>query len=111
MLINCRAFISDAQLSNNATITAGVFMTIEHPHLQKGDAVFATTRIANDGSVPHADEGEVFAEAGTVGMLLNMGYIEEDPSQELFLVSFQTSTGELGPPVACLASEISLQPL
>ncbi len=85
-------------------------MPNEHPHLQKGDVVYATIAIVNDGSVPQADEGELFAEPGTRGMLLNMGYLEHDPSQELFLVSFETVNGELGPPVTCLAHEISSAP-
>lgn len=80
---------------------------IQHPHLQKGDAVIAAVRIINDGSVPGAEENQVFAEAGAMGMLVNIGYLEEDPDQELFLVCFATASGELGAPVTCLAHEIS----
>lgn len=74
--------------------------------LQNGDAVYAATAIINDGSVPGADEGEIFALPGTIGMLINTGYFEENPDETLYLVSFETSTGELGPPVTCLGSEI-----
>ena len=79
---------------------------LQHPNLQKGDVVIARIQIVNDGSVPGADENEIFAEAGTKGMLINIGYIEEDPDQELFLVCFENANGELGAPVTCLAEEI-----
>ena len=80
---------------------------MQHRELQKGDAVFATTTITNDGSVPGAEPGEVFAIPGTMGMLINTGYVELEPDTELFLVSFRMEDGQAGPPVACLADEIS----
>lgn len=83
---------------------------MQHRNLQKGDAVFAATTISNDGSVPGCEPGEVFAQPGTMGMLLNTGYVEAEPDTELFLVSFRTEAGEPGPPVACLAEEISAEP-
>lgn len=79
--------------------------------VQKGDAVFATRRIINDGSVPGCEPNYVFAEAGAMGMLLNIGHFEEDPDTELFLVSFRETDGQVGPPVACLAEELSPDPL
>lgn len=79
--------------------------------IQKGDAVFATVTIVNDGSVPGSDPDEVFAKPGTMGMLLNTGYFEEEPDKELFLVSFRNENGEPGPPVACLADELSMTPI
>lgn len=80
---------------------------MQHRELQKGDAVFATKTIVNDGSVPGAEEGKVFAIPGTMGMLINTGYVELEPDTELFLVSFRDESGQPGPPVACLADEIS----
>ena len=79
--------------------------------LQNGDVVYALVTIVNDGSVPHVDEGEVFALSGTMGMLLNTGYMEGDPNMELYLVSFRDAEGELGPPVTCLANEIGPEPV
>lgn len=79
--------------------------------LQNGDAVYAAVNITNDGSVPHAAPNELFARRGTIGMLLNTGHLEEDPSKELYLVSFQTDEGELGPPVTCFEHEISVTPI
>lgn len=79
--------------------------------LQNGDAVYAAVNIVNDGSVPNAAPNEVFALRGTIGMLLNTGHLEEDPSKELYLISFQTEAGELGPPVTCFEHEISATPI
>ncbi len=84
---------------------------MQHRQLQKGDAVFATTTIVNDGSVPGCEEGEVFAIPGTMGMLINTGYVELEPDTELFLVSFRDEQGNAGPPVACLADEICAAPV
>lgn len=75
--------------------------------LQKGDVIYAAATIANDGSVPDAAEGEIFATPGTRGMLLNTGYLEEYPDTTLYMVCFENSEGELGQPVTCLAEELS----
>ena len=79
--------------------------------LQQGDAVYAAVTIANDGSVPNAAEEEVFAQPGTLGMLINTGHLEEDPSQSLYLVSFENENGELGTPITCLPEELSTAPI
>lgn len=80
-------------------------------HLQNGDVIYATVAIVNDGSVPDATEGEVFAQPGTRGMLMNRGHLEENPEQELYLVAFENSEGELGQPIACWPEELSSEPL
>ena len=79
--------------------------------LQNGDAVYAAATIANDGSVPEVAIDTIFAQPGTLGMLLNTGYLEEHPEQMLYLVSFENEQGELGPPVTCLPEELSLDPI
>lgn len=84
---------------------------MQHRELQKGDAVYATKMIVNDGSVPGGEEGEIFAKPGGMGMLINIGYVELEPDTELFLVSFRDEQGLPGPPVTCLADEISPYPL
>lgn len=80
-------------------------------NLQNGDAIYAAVTITNDGSVPDAAENEVFAEPGTLGMLINTGHLEEEPNQSLYLVSFENANGELGPPITCLPEELSSVPL
>ncbi|AOV18521.1 hypothetical protein BJI67_08115 [Acidihalobacter aeolianus] len=79
--------------------------------LQNGDAVYATTTIVNDGSVPGCEPNQVFALPGTMGMLINTGHVELEPDTELYLVSFSTESGDAGPPVACFADEISPHPI
>ena len=77
---------------------------------EKGDAVFATTTIGNDGSVPGFADDKVFAQPGTMGMLVNTGHLEEDPSQTVYLVGFQDDQGNVAL-VTCLPDEISAQPV
>lgn len=79
--------------------------------VQPGDAVFASTPIVNDGSIPGCEKDEVLANVGDMGMLINIGYVELDPDTELFLVSFPLEDGQPGPPVTCLAEEISAEPI
>jgi len=75
--------------------------------LQPGDMLYAATTITNDGSVPDLPEHAVIAKAGTRGVLINLGHLEDDPSQELFLVRFENAAGELGPPTGCWPEEIA----
>lgn len=76
--------------------------------LQNGDVIYAAATIMNDGSVPDAAEDAVFATAGTRGMLLNTGHLEEQPDTTLYMVCFENSEGDLGQPVTCLAEELSV---
>ncbi len=84
-------------------------MTLEN--LQPGDMVFAATDIFNDGSVPELAEDIQIASKGARGVLINTGHLEEQPSQILFLVRFEDSNHELGPPVGCWPDELSEEPL
>lgn len=74
--------------------------------LEPGDMVFAATTIRNDGSHPALSEETVIAESGTRGVIINIGHLEENPDQELFLVRFEQSDGELGPPTGCWPEEL-----
>ena len=80
-------------------------------NLQPGDMVFAATDIYNDGSVPEMPVDTHIAAIGARGVLINTGHIEEDPSQVLFLIRFEDSNHELGPPVGCWPEEISEDPV
>lgn len=77
---------------------------------EKGDAVFATTTIVNDGSVPGYPENQVFAEPGTMGMLVNSGHLEEDPNQTVYLVGFTDTQGKIAL-VTCMPDEIAAKPI
>ena len=78
--------------------------------LQNGDVIYAAATIMNDGSVPDAADGEIFATPGTRGMLINTGYLEEYPDTTLYMVCFENTEGDLGQPVTCLAEELSTSP-
>ena len=76
-----------------------------------GDLVFAAEDILNDGGMPGIEEEEgLIAAAGTRGVVVHYGHSELDPSQEIYLVRFETSLdGTLGNPVGCLPEEL-MQP-
>ena len=74
--------------------------------LQPGDVIYAATTIVNDGGMPDMPESAVIAAEGTRGVLINVGHLEEDPNQEVALVRFEGSDGELGPPTGCWPEEL-----
>jgi nitrogen fixation protein NifZ len=76
--------------------------------LEPGDMVFAATDIYNDGSIPHLPAEAHLATAGTRGVLLNTGHLEEQPNKTVYLVRFEDQNQELGPPVSCWAEELSM---
>jgi nitrogen fixation protein NifZ len=76
--------------------------------LEPGDMVYAATNITNDGSHPELPEETVIAAAGTRGVIINVGHLEQDPNQELFLVRFEQGDGELGPPTGCWPEELTM---
>lgn len=75
--------------------------------LQPGDMVYAATEIYNDGSIPQMEDGHHIAAAGTRGVILNTGHLEEQPEKELYLVRFETGDKELGPAIGCWPDELS----
>lgn len=80
-------------------------------HLVPGDMVQAATTITNDGSHPGLDPDAVIAESGTRGVILNIGHLEEDENQELYLVRFEQPDGILGPPTGCWPEELQVMEL
>jgi nitrogen fixation protein NifZ len=80
-------------------------MTLDR--LSPGDLVFAATDIANDGGIPDLPENALIAAAGTRGVIVNIGHLEEDPDRELFLVRFEGPDLVLGPPTGCWAEELA----
>lgn len=73
---------------------------------QPGDIVFAAVDLHNDGTHPEFDEQAVLVAQGTRGVIVNTGYPETAPEQELLLVRFETETGVLGPPIGCWSTEL-----
>lgn len=79
-------------------------------NLEPGDMIYAVTDVFNDGSLPGLDGEALIAVAGTRGVLMNTGHLEEQPETQLYLVRFEDKNLDLGPPVACWSEEISAQP-
>ena len=82
-------------------------MAIEE--LQAGDMIYAANDIYNDGSIPDVAKGELIAASGCRGVLINVGHIEEDEEQSVYLVRFENKSGELMLPVGCWPQELTDQ--
>jgi len=80
-------------------------------NLKPGDMIYAATDVFNDGSLPGVDANARIAVAGTRGVLVNTGHLEENPDKLLFLVRFEDENLDLGPAVACWASEVRPEPV
>lgn len=78
--------------------------------LEPGDLIYARTEIKNDGSHPEYEAGKCIASPGTRGVLVKVGHAEEQPDQPVYLVRFESSSGELGPPIGCWPGELSTTP-
>lgn len=79
--------------------------------LGPGDLVYAATDIHNDGGIPDVAADALIATAGTRGVILNIGHLEEDPDRELYLVRFEGEGAVLGPPTGCWPEELSIESL
>ncbi len=86
-----------------------------------GDLVYAAIDLHNDplpdtgeSGIPGVAANELLAAAGTRGVVVNVGHAEADPTQNIYLVRFETAAaGNLAEPIGCLAEEIgyaSIQP-
>ncbi len=82
-------------------------MTLDQ--LSPGDLVYAATQISNDGGIPDLAEDAVIAAAGTRGVILNIGHLEEDPERPLYLVRFEGPDLVLGPPTGCWGEELTTE--
>ncbi|WP_317929953.1 nitrogen fixation protein NifZ [Halioxenophilus sp. WMMB6] len=80
--------------------------------LQPGDTILATRDIHNDGSFPDYEEDALLVKAGTRGVVINFGHLEENEDQEVFLVKFENAADgtELGPPIGCWPEDIEVIP-
>ena len=78
--------------------------------LDIGDVVYAARLIADDGSIPDGNEGEVLAEAGTRGVITLLGHVDEEPNRTVFLVRFEDKEMNLGNPVGCWVEDLMVEP-
>lgn len=79
--------------------------------LNPGDMVYALHEIANDGSMPDLPDAHLLARAGSRGVIINTGHVEEMPEQEIYLVRFEDESGNLGPELGCWPEELSARPI
>jgi nitrogen fixation protein NifZ len=80
--------------------------------LQPGDVVYARVDLYNDeGSIPELPEGAMIAMAGTRGVVVNVGHLEQQPSATLYLVRFEQKDQDnmLGPPTGCWPEELATE--
>ena len=84
-------------------------MSYEAAHLQPGDTVFSAQAIFNDGSFPGYAEDEMLVAAGSRGVVINVGHIEDQPEKQVFLVRFEhPETKELGPEIGCWPEDLAV---
>lgn len=78
--------------------------------LEPGDLLYAASTIVNDGTMPELAADEIIAEAGTRGVLVDTGRVEEHPGRTLYLVRFEMCSGKLGPATGCWPEELQTAP-
>jgi nitrogen fixation protein NifZ len=74
--------------------------------LDIGDVVYAAHALSNDGSMPDYEEGALLAGAGTRGVIVMKGCLEENPERSVFLVRFEDAALNLGNPVGCWVEDL-----
>jgi len=75
---------------------------------QPGDIIYAVNDILNDGSIPELPEQSLIATAGTRGVVLNIGHLEEFPDKSLYLARFESGEEKtLGPAIGCWPEELT----
>ena len=79
---------------------------VNQESIAEGDVVYAATAIYNDGGLEDVAENALLAAAGTRGVLVRKGHLEEDETRSVFLVRFEDAEKNLGPPIGCYAEEL-----
>jgi nitrogen fixation protein NifZ len=82
---------------------------------QMGDMVFAAQDLYNESmeetgesSIPGVEPGALLASAGSRGVVVNVGYAEKMPDEEIYLVRFEMDDeGTLAEPIGCLSDELT----
>lgn len=82
---------------------------MEFDELEIGDVVYAAQNIVDDGSMPDHDLGQVLAQQGARGVIVNLGQLEDQPTVKVFLVRFEDQQLDLGPPIGCFTDDLSLE--
>jgi nitrogen fixation protein NifZ len=77
--------------------------------LEEGDTVFAAVDFFNDGGVPNLPEDALLAKAGSRGVIVRIGHLEQNPNRTVFLVRFEDEEKNLGLPIGCWAEELTVE--
>lgn len=77
--------------------------------LEKGDVVYASSHIYNDGGIPGYEENALLASPGTRGVIIETGHLEDAPQRKVFLVRFEDAELNLGPPTGCWPEELAVR--
>ena len=80
--------------------------TIDVETLEEGDMVYANIDFRNDGSLDGLPDDALLAAAGTRGVIVRKGHLEEDTERSVFLVRFEDADRNLGMPIGCWAEEL-----
>lgn len=76
--------------------------------LDLGDVVYAAHAIVDDGSMPDSEDNGILAEAGSRGVIVMKGYVEEEPGRSVFLVRFEDRQLNLGRPIGCWSEDLMI---
>lgn len=82
---------------------------------QMGDMVFAAQDLYNEAndetgesSIPGIAADALLTAAGTRGVVVNVGHVQEVPDEEVYLVRFEKDAeGLLAEPIGCLSDELT----
>ena len=69
--------------------------------LEPGDTIY------NDGGIPELPQDALLAQPGTRGVIVQTGHLEEAPERTVYLVRFEDTELNLGPPTGCWPEELS----
>jgi len=72
-----------------------------------GEIVYCREDLFNDGFVPDVEPEGLLAATGSRGVVVQIGFVEADESQEIYLVRFENQDKDLGPPIGCLPEELT----
>lgn len=79
-------------ITNNAGLFVSFTTILERKmkleDLEIGDVVYAAHNIINDGSMPDNQAGDILALSGARGVIVMLGYVEEEPTKNIFFSAF-----------------------
>ena len=74
--------------------------------LEEGDMVYAAADMYNDGGLESVAEDALLVGAGTRGVIVRKGHLEQDEGRSVLLVRFEDAERNLGEPIGCFVEEL-----